>query len=216
MSCVHFETLTLAEGALAEPVAALLREALSLPAVLGGWSGAPAAASVNGGDLVLRATFAGDAACLDWLGDPFWRGPATLRALSAVAGRNSIRYRPGTGRSRDGGEDGVWRGLVFAVSPDAGEAAVARLEAALLRMPTHIDDIRSWRLSRASAASGERCWTHMWEQAFDDVAAPRGRYLTDPIHWGHVDAWFDVEHPDWIVDPRVIHCIAPAGDAITP
>lgn len=216
MTCVYFETLTLGGGGSAEPVAALLREALALRGVRGGWSGVPLAASVNGGDLALRAGFADEAACLGWLGDPFWRRPETRRVLSSVAARNSIRYRPGTGRSRAGGAGGVWRGLVFAVSPDAGEAAVARLEAALLRMPAHIDDIRAWRLSRALAADGERRWTHMWEQAFDDVAPLRGRYLTDPIHWGHVDAWFDVEHPDWIVDPFLIHCIAAAGDAIAP
>ncbi|WP_174273945.1 hypothetical protein [Sphingomonas bacterium] len=55
----------------------------------------------------------------------------------------------------------------------------------------------------------------MWEQEFDTADALRGPYLFDPIHWGHFDAWFDVECPEWIVDPHLIHCVAASGGAIS-
>ncbi|WP_306306846.1 Dabb family protein [Nocardia brevicatena] len=79
-------------------------------------------------------------------------------------------------------------------------------------MPQHIPTIRSWQLSRVRHAAGASEWTHVWEQEFDDLDGLLGPYMNHPIHWAHVDRFFDPESPDLIVRDRVCHsfCALPA------
>lgn len=102
----------------------------------------------------------------------------------------------------------VKRTLFLAVEPGAPAEAVARMEADLAAMPTHIDAIRNWALSRVAGPPGSR-WTHVWEQEFADLDGVLGDYLLHPHHWGHVDRWFDPEHPARIVDTALAHAVAP-------
>lgn len=214
MTHILFEALTLGDTADRDAVTALLERASGLDGADDGWVGAPASGSLHAGDLLWRTRFADEAAYRRWRRDPFWSGSDAARLDAGIAARDRIFYRSALGRSRARSVPGIWRGLVFAIRPAAPRREVTALEAALLAMPAHIPEIRAWRLSHAIEATGARAWSHMWEQEFDTVADLRGDYLTHPLHWGHVDGWFDPECPQWIVDTRTIHCFAETGDAI--
>jgi Stress responsive A/B Barrel Domain len=109
---------------------------------------------------------------------------------------------------------GIWRCLV--VSVDAGTAAgtIRQFERDLLLMPTFVKAIRNWALSPVILAGGQRRWTHIWEQEFDDVAGLEGEYMMHPIHWGLVDGWFDPECPQRIADPWLIHASIDISSAV--
>ncbi|MET9289089.1 Dabb family protein [Nocardia beijingensis] len=106
----------------------------------------------------------------------------------------------------------LYRTLLLRVAPEADPAELRRFEHATLQMPKHIPAILAWQLSPVRHASGMSRWTHVWEQEFADVDALLGPYMKHPIHWGHVDRWFDPECPEQIVKDRVCHsfCAIPA------
>jgi hypothetical protein len=99
----------------------------------------------------------------------------------------------------------VKRTLLLRVRPDAPTDAIARFEADLAEMPEHIVTIRSWALSRTT---GRSPWTHAWEQEFASLDGLTGEYMLHPFHWTTVDAWFDPEVPDHVVDPVLAHLFA--------
>jgi hypothetical protein len=99
----------------------------------------------------------------------------------------------------------VKRTLLLRVRSDAPADAVARFESDVAEMPEHIATIRSWSLSRTT---GRSRWTHCWEQEFATVEGLTGEYMLHPFHWTTVDAWFDPEVPDHVVDPVLAHCFA--------
>ncbi|MFF0529830.1 Dabb family protein [Nocardia amikacinitolerans] len=101
-----------------------------------------------------------------------------------------------------GTERRIKRTLLLTVRPETPAAVIARFEADLMAMPTHIPAIRSWSLSRTD---GQTTWTHAWEQEFADPAALNGDYLLHPYHWTHVDRWFDPEIRGSIVEPAIAH-----------
>ena len=45
----------------------------------------------------------------------------------------------------------------------------------------------------------------MWEQGYDMLEDLTVDYMRHPCHWGQVDRWFDPEHPDWLIDPGLVH-----------
>lgn len=106
----------------------------------------------------------------------------------------------------------VYRSLLLRVDDSASERAVERFEAATLRMPLHIRQIRAWQLSRVTNAVGGTQWTHVWEQEFEQIEDLLGPYMYHPIHWAHVDPFFDPESTDYIIKHRVCHsfCESPA------
>ena len=85
---------------------------------------------------------------------------------------------------------------------------IAGFEADLAAMPRHVATIRGWALGRTMRAWGRLPWTHVWEQTYDTLEGLTGTYIHHPHHWGHVDRWFDAEHPDWLIDPGVCHAFA--------
>ncbi len=99
----------------------------------------------------------------------------------------------------------VKRTLLLRVRPAAPPDAVARFESDVAEMPEHITSIRSWALSRTT---GRSPWTHAWEQEFASLDGLTGEYMLHPFHWTTVDAWFDPEVPDHIVDPVLAHLFA--------
>jgi len=105
----------------------------------------------------------------------------------------------------------VKRTLLLRVRPGSPPDAVARFEADVAEMPEHIATIRSWALSRTT---GRGPWTHAWEQEFASVDGLTGEYMLHPFHWTTVDAWFDPEVPDHIVDPVLAHLFAEYDDAV--
>ncbi len=103
----------------------------------------------------------------------------------------------------------VKRTLLLRVRPDTPTTIVERFEADLAAMPEHITTIRSWRLSRVVATGDDReRWTHAWEQEYASLDGLTGEYMTNPFHWTTVDAWFDAEVPDHIVEPQLAHLFA--------
>ena len=74
------------------------------------------------------------------------------------------------------------------------------------RCPSTSPTIRSWRLSRVAGAAAEAGrWTHAWEQEYASLDGLTGEYMMNPFHWTTVDAWFDAEVPDHIVEPELAH-----------
>ena len=111
----------------------------------------------------------------------------------------------------------VKRTLLLRVRPDASTAARARFEADLAAMPEHISTIRSWRLSRVMGTGPTReRWTHAWEQEFESLDGLTGEYMTNPYHWTTVDAWFDAEVPDHIVEPELAHLFTARDEPWSP
>jgi hypothetical protein len=107
----------------------------------------------------------------------------------------------------------VKRTLLLRVRSDASTAARERFEADLAAMPEHISAIRSWRLSRVMGTGDDRQrWTHAWEQEYASLDGLTGEYMTNPFHWTTVDAWFDCEVPDHIVEPELAHLFARRED----
>lgn len=99
----------------------------------------------------------------------------------------------------------VYRTLLLRVAPDTDETLIERFESDLALMPHYVRTITAWQLSRVERAVGASPWTHVFEQHFTDVDGLMGPYLMHPIHWAHVDRWFDPECPDVIVRDRVCH-----------
>ncbi|MFF2084218.1 Dabb family protein [Nocardia sp. NPDC058176] len=134
----------------------------------------------------------------------------TLLATAAVAHIDGAEYCRGVGGFTEPRAPGsVYRVLLLRVAPDTPLSTIERFEADLLRMPDHIDTIRSWQLSRVTRAIGASPWTHVWAQEFTDLAGLNGPYLMHPVHWAHVDRWFDPECPESIVHDRVCHSFCP-------
>lgn len=163
---------------------------------------APTLAGVrNGGDLLAHLQFEGE---------DRWRAAerevAAVLDNSAVSHVDGVEYRGGAaGTTEPRTSGGVYRTLLLRVDPDTADTAVTRFEADLLRMPRYVPAIRSWQLSRVLRAEGACAWTHVWEQEFADLDALSGPYLMHPVHWAHVDRWFDPECPEFIVRDRVCH-----------
>jgi hypothetical protein len=169
--------------------------------------------AINGGHLMWRATLATESAYWACVASPEWR--TTIEPLLAPFSINSVSYGTGTSDCSAGRQrKGIWRCLV--VSVDAGTAAgtIRQFERDLLLMPTFVKAIRNWALSPVILAGGQRRWTHIWEQEFDDVAGLEGEYMLHPVHWGLVDGWFDPECPQRIADPWLIHASIDISSAV--
>lgn len=160
----------------------------------------------NGGDVIVRLRF-------DSAEDRLRNRETVANALTGpdvdrVVGAALELPESCAGRAgrRDGaGAPGVYRILLAKVTDGAQAEEVARFERALLQMPEHIPQIRAWRLTRAEESVGPTAWTHAWEQEYDDVDGLLGPYMNHPIHWAHVDRWFDPESPLQLVRERVCH-----------
>jgi len=158
----------------------------------------------NGGDILLRLRF--DSA--DHWGS---HRPQLDEALNRdyihhVAGATIALTGAGCAGRRSGTDQpGIYRTMLANVHPDTPADRIAEFEQAMLQMPPHVPQIRAWRLSRVTDPVGATAWTHAWEQEYDHIDGLLGAYMNHPIHWAHVDRWFDPEHPLWIVRDRVVH-----------
>lgn len=167
----------------------------------------------NGGDVLAHLGFPSET---EWARhraaiDEATSGPA-IRHVDAVEYEGGSPADTRTGRQWGAPTPRVYRTLLLRVDPAADPAEIRRFEHATLQMPRHIPAILAWRLSPVRHATGTSEWTHVWEQEFAEVDALLGPYMNHPIHWGHVDRWFDPECPERIVRDRVCHsfCAIPA------
>lgn len=162
------------------------------------------AAVINAGHLIWRMTFATEREALAVVLDPAWS-----RALAGLPEGTQVTH-VGYRMDRSAvvpADGGIWRALVFRVVPQGFPDGARALERGLLMMPAHVAAIRSWALSPVLLCEGPKAYTHVWEQEFDSIAGLTGEYMTHPIHWGHVDAFFDAECPEYIVDPHLIQVV---------
>ena len=197
----------------AEALAARLRDAAAaLSGFRASWiSPVSPVAVINAGHVVWRMTFGSERDALAVPLDPAWRtAVAPLlegRQVSHVGYRVTRRaVRPATG--------GIWRALVFRVMPHGFPDGARALDAGLQLMPAHVASIRSWALSPVSICEGPKAYTHVWEQEFDSLDGLTGEYMTHPVHWGLVDAYFDAECPEYIVDPHLVQVVAAIDQTI--
>ncbi|OBI73703.1 Dabb family protein [Mycobacterium sp. E740] len=153
----------------------------------------------NGGDILMHLRFreAGEWASV----------AASFESLLSASGVSRVNGATYTGipvEARDIPRT-VFRTLLLRVEPDTEEAVVRRFEDDLRLLPRYVTSIATWQLSRVDSAVGASPWTHVFEQEFRDLDGLTGPYLMHPIHWAHVDRWFDPECPDVIVRDRVCH-----------
>jgi hypothetical protein len=169
--------------------------------------------AINGGQVMWRAVLATESDYWTCVASPEWR--TTIDPLISPFSIDSVIYRTGMSHCSAGRQRrGVWRCLVLSVDASTSANTVRQFEKDVLLMPTFVSAIRNWSLSPIIVASGHRRWTHIWEQEFDDVAGLEGEYMLHPIHWGLVDGWFDLECPQRIVDPWLIHASINITDAV--
>jgi len=109
--------------------------------------------------------------------------------------------------------DGIWRALIVSVDAGTDRATRERFETEMVAMPRHVCTIRNWGFSRVAASQGARPWSYVWEQDFDSIEGMQGEYMMHPIHWGSIDRWYDVEHPDRIADGYLIHSACESATA---
>lgn len=166
--------------------------------------------SRNGGDILMHLRLA-DRSEWDRTAGEFTdvlHDPAVTRVNGASYTGHPVRtdwsLRPGT----------VYRTLLLRVAPGTDDTTITRFEADLRLMPRYVRTITAWQLSRVDDATGDSAWTHVFEQQFTDVDGLMGPYLMHPIHWGHVDRWFDPECPEVIVRDRVCHSFCRADHAV--
>jgi Stress responsive A/B Barrel Domain len=163
-----------------------------------------AGAGINDGDIVWRGSWPTESAAQAVTLDPVWRDQlAPVLAGCLVTG---VGYRLTRAAVRPAGA-GIWRALVFRVVPQGFPAPAQDLEAGLLLLGGQVSTIRSWALSRVASVEGPKAYTHVWEQEFDDHTGLTGEYMTHPLHWGVVDAFFDAESPQYVVDPQLIQVV---------
>ncbi len=189
-----------------EALVARLRDAgASLPGMCSCWI-APVSpmAVINAGHVVWRMTFVSEREALAVSLDPAWRG--AIAALIDGAEVTHVGYRMTRSVVVPAG-GGIWRALVFRIMPEGFPEGAEALKQGLLMMPGQVSTIRSWALSPVSLCEGPKAYTHVWEQEFDSLDGLTGEYMTHPIHWGHVDAFFDAESPEYIVDPQLIQVV---------
>lgn len=153
----------------------------------------------NGGDVLMHLRFDTED---DWRDvEPRFASILTDPAVTHVDG---VRYL-GAPHPAENPSGTVYRALLLRVAPGTPDDVVARFEADLAAMPRYVSTITAWQLSRVDAAIGSSPWTHVFEQQFTDESGITGPYLMHPIHWAHVDRWFDPECPEFIVRDRVCH-----------
>ena len=131
--------------------------------------------------------------------------PVAHRLAGAVTVAVELGLDPVAGRRVPTPAPLVKRTLLLRVRPGVAPDVLARFESDVAEMPEHIATIRSWALSRVT---GTGRFTHAWEQEYASLDGLTGEYMLHPFHWTTVDAWFDPEVPDHVVDPELAHLFA--------
>lgn len=161
----------------------------------------------NGGDLIAHFAF-DDKAGYRTLQSAI----AAALAGAGVARADTAFYRHGaSGVGAPGLAGGVYRALLLNADRPLPAAKRAQFDAEMVLMPKYIPAIRNWRYSPVIEATGERPWTHVWEQEYAGIEGLMGPYMLHPYHWAVIDRWFDPECPDWLVDTRLCHSFGAFG-----
>ena len=162
----------------------------------------------NGGDVAAHFAFPDHAAYLA-------RKTEIHAVLARAARADTAFYRHGEHAVGSPWlASGIHRTLLLCADRDPSPDRLERFAFETVRMPRHIPAIRNWRFSPVLEATGERRWTHVWEQEFADLGGLFGPYMMHPYHWAVIDRWFDPECPDWLVDTRLCHSFGAFGRSL--
>lgn len=162
--------------------------------------------AVNGGDVACHLQFADEGSFFAARNHDAWQAFEKAFAAGKIAAVDGVTYRHELVVRREPGiKNCLHRTLLLAIRPGSSPAKVAQFEAEMREMADYLPAIRNWSFSRVIGSTGARGWTHVWEQEFQDVGGLMGPYMMHPIHFAHIDRWFDSESQDWIVDPQLRH-----------
>lgn len=190
----------------------LERGATFLPDVLGNWI-APVytTATINAGHIIWRMIHASEAAAQAATLHSAWR--EHIAPVMEGADLTAAGYRLTQKHVQPAGP-GIWRALLFSCFPHSDPETVRALEEQTLLLPKYVPEIRSWGLNRTSWSEGRKPIEFVWEQEYDSVDGLTGPYMQTPIHWGIVDAYFDADCPEYIVDPHLIQIVGAIDETI--
>lgn len=168
-------------------------------------------ATINAGHVVWRMVHESEAAANAAMLAPAWRG--AVLPLTDTAEVTGVGYRL-TRKAPSPGGTTIWRALLFSCLPHADPALVRELEERTLLLPKYVPEIRAWGLNRAAWSEGRKPIHFVWEQEYDDIAGLTGPYMETPVHWGLVDAWFDSDCPEFVVDPHLVQVVAAISEPV--
>jgi hypothetical protein len=168
-------------------------------------------ATINAGHIVWRMVHESEAAANAAMLAPAWRG-AVLPLIEA-AQVTGVGYRM-TRKACSPGGTRVWRALMFSCFAHADPSLVRELEERTLLLPKYVPEIRAWGLNRAAWSEGRKPTHFIWEQEYDDVSGLTGPYMDTPVHWGIVDAYFDADCPEFVVDPHLVQVVAAISEPV--
>lgn len=201
------------EAAVSSLIAALNKAVSQLPTIHSHLLQPTVQPGVNDGDIVWRICFATEVNYHACLLDPVWRrGVEPLLAETRI---DSMAYEQGRHSAAFPNiKNGIWRALIFSIIEGTEMPKREKFEAEMLTMPGYVSTIRNWSLSRVLVSSGARRWSYVWEQDFDNMEAFSGEYMMNPIHWGSIDRWYDVENPDCIIDSYLINSVCLSAEGV--
>lgn len=193
---------------------ALRGAATQLPGLRGGLVAPTLDGSYNGGDLIMRRTFDDRAAAQRAVASDAGRAISALLADRArVSHVDHVGFGSGAaGGTRGGG--GIYRVALFCANVAPTAQRLNAFARHTLSMPAHIRTMRRWQLARPDEVAGARNWTHVWEQEYADLPGLFGTYMMHPVHWAHVERWFDPEYPEWLVDTELVHTFCAIDEAV--
>lgn len=168
-------------------------------------------ATINAGHIVWRMVHESEAAANAAMLAPAWRG-AVMPAIEGLE-MTGVGYRMTRKTSGPGGAR-IWRALLFSCFAHADPARVRELEERTLLLPRYVPEIRAWGLNRAAWSEGRKPIEYVWEQEYDNVSDLTGPYMETPVHWGIVDAYFDADCPEFIVDPHLVQVVAAISEQV--
>lgn len=159
----------------------------------------------NGGDYLLRLVFDDKAAADAAMASEAWApAKALIDDKVTISTIQRVAYPGGrSGGSSDG--SGLYRVALFCANVNPTPERLAAFAEQTAGMPNHVRSILRWQLSTADEAEGDRPWTTVWEQEYRDLDGLNGPYMMHPVHWAHVERWFDTEYTEHLVDPILVH-----------
>ena len=169
----------------------------------------------NGGDFIWRASFA-DRAAADaaMAGDAGQAIRAMVEDRATVATLDEADFATGHAGGAADAPSGLYRVAMFCADRNPTPERLAAFSRDTRTMPDHVRTIVRWELSQPDRASGAMPWTHIWEQEYPDRGGLEGAYMLHPVHWAHVERWFDTEYPDCLVAPTLVHTFCALDRAI--
>lgn len=199
------DVVTLAGAGRDEAATALRRAAAELPGLRGALIAPTLDGAYNGGDLIVRLTFDDEDAAGRAAASAAGRAiEAFLADRARVARIDHAGFQAGAAGGTTGAGR-IYRVALFCANVNPTPERLEAFARHTAAMGDHIGAMGRWQLSRPAEAAGTRNWTHVWEKEYADLSGLLGAYMMHPVHWAHVERWFDPEYPEWLVDTQLVH-----------